>query len=172
MKYRNLRRSRSIAGSSLDTPLIPYRYQPVPAAAWRRWDRDERLTPACVALSVWAIADGEHTARRYRGVHDVATASQQGRRPGQASVAPPRRGAARRQDDKLRVVVKQVGKGAKLINYPLLDNVGLNTDYTITDLGNGSMTFSATYGGQTRQTTAPVPAKFLGRTVRYQSTNS
>jgi hypothetical protein len=75
------------------------------------------------------------------------------------------------QDNKLRVVVKQVGKGKKLINYPLLDNVGLNSplDYTVTDLGNGSMTFSATYAGQTRQTTAPVPAKFVGRTVRFQA---
>jgi hypothetical protein len=75
------------------------------------------------------------------------------------------------EDSKLRVVVKQVGKGKKLINYPLLDNVGLNSqlDYTITDLGNGSMTFSATYNGQTRQTTAPVPAKFLGKTVRFQA---
>jgi len=75
------------------------------------------------------------------------------------------------QDDKLRVVVKQVGKGSKLINYPLLDNVGKGSplDYTITDLGNGSMTFSATYDGQTRQTTAPVPAKFVGKTVRFQA---
>jgi len=75
------------------------------------------------------------------------------------------------QDNKLRVVVKQVGNGQKLINYPLLDNVGLNTqlNYTITDLGNGSMTFSATYNGQTRQTTAPVPANFVGKTVRFQA---
>jgi hypothetical protein len=75
------------------------------------------------------------------------------------------------QDSKLRVVVKQVGKGSQLINYPLLDDVGLNSqlDYTITDLGNGSMIFSATYNGQTRQTTAPVPPKFLGETVRFQA---
>jgi hypothetical protein len=75
------------------------------------------------------------------------------------------------QDNKLRVVVKQVGKGKKLINYPLLDNVGLNSqiDYTITDLGNGTMTFSATHNGNTRQTTAPVPAKFRGKTVRFQA---
>ena len=75
------------------------------------------------------------------------------------------------QGQKLRVVVKQIGKGGKLINYPLLDNVGLNSplNYTITDLGNGSMTFSATYDGQTRQTTAPVPAKFVGATVRFQA---
>ena len=75
------------------------------------------------------------------------------------------------QDNKLRVVVKQEGKGSKLINYPLLDNVGQNSqlDYTIADLGNGSMTFSATYNGQTRQTTAPVPAKFVGKTVRFQA---
>jgi len=75
------------------------------------------------------------------------------------------------QDNRLRVVVKQIGKGSKLINYPLLDNVGLNSplNYTITDRGDGSMTFSATYDGQTRQTTAPVPAKFVGKTVRFQA---
>ena len=75
------------------------------------------------------------------------------------------------QDNKLRVVVKQVGKDKKVINYPLLDNVGLNAplDYTITDLGNGSMTFSATYNGQTRQATAPVPPRFIGQTVRFQA---
>jgi Alginate lyase len=75
------------------------------------------------------------------------------------------------QNNKLRVVVKQIGKGSKLINYPLLDAVGLNSPlhYTITDLGNGSMTFSATYNGQTRQTTAPVPANFVGKTVRFQA---
>jgi len=75
------------------------------------------------------------------------------------------------QDNRLRVVVKQVGKGNELINYPLLDNVGLNSqiDYTITDLGNGSMTFSATHNGDTRQATAPVPARFVGKTVRFQA---
>jgi hypothetical protein len=31
------------------------------------------------------------------------------------------------------------------------------------------MTFSATYNGQTRQTTAPVPALFQGQTVRFQA---
>jgi len=52
-----------------------------------------------------------------------------------------------------------------------LDNVGLDNqlNYTISDLGNGSMVFSATYNGQTRQVTAPVPAKFLGETVRFQA---
>jgi hypothetical protein len=75
------------------------------------------------------------------------------------------------ENNKLRVVVKQAHKGEKLINYPLLDNVGLNSeiDFTIADLGNGSMTFSATYNGQTRQTTAPVPDRFQGQTVRFQA---
>jgi hypothetical protein len=75
------------------------------------------------------------------------------------------------EKNKLRVVVKQAQKGGRLINYPLLDNVGLNSeiDYTLADLGNGSMTFSATYNGQTRQTTAPVPALFQGATVRFQA---
>jgi len=49
------------------------------------------------------------------------------------------------QDGQLRVVVSRSEKGSQLINYPLLDDVGLNSqlDYTITDLGNGSMSFSA-----------------------------
>jgi hypothetical protein len=75
------------------------------------------------------------------------------------------------QDNELRVVVKQVQDGDDLINYPLLDDVGLNTriDYAITDEGNGDMTFSATANGVTREATAPVPAEFRGATVRFQA---
>jgi hypothetical protein len=75
------------------------------------------------------------------------------------------------QKDQLRVVVKQVQDGEDLINYPLLDSVGLNSriDFTIADLGNGSMNFSATSNGVTRQATAPVPAEFRGATVRFQA---
>jgi hypothetical protein len=75
------------------------------------------------------------------------------------------------QNNQLRVVVKQVQDGDDLINYPLLDHVGLNSqiDYTITDLGNGTMTFSATANGVTGQATAPVPQEFRGATVRFQA---
>ena len=75
------------------------------------------------------------------------------------------------QKNQLRVVVKQVQDGDDLINYRLLDNVGLNSriDYTITDLGNGAMTFTATNNGITGQATAPVPAEFHDATVRFQA---
>jgi hypothetical protein len=75
------------------------------------------------------------------------------------------------QKGQLRVVVKQVQDGDDLIDYPLLANIGLNSrvDYTITDLGNGNMTFSATNNGATRQATAPVPDAFRGATVRFQA---
>jgi hypothetical protein len=77
------------------------------------------------------------------------------------------------QNNQLRVVVKQVQDGDQLINYPLLDNVGLNSqiDYTITDLGDGTMTFSATSHGTTGQASAPVPAPFRGATVRFQASD-
>ena len=75
------------------------------------------------------------------------------------------------QKGQLRVVVKQVQDGDDLIDYPLLAGVGLNSriDYTITDFGNGSMAFTATNNGVTRQASAPVPAAFYGATVRFQA---
>ncbi|HTK64463.1 MAG TPA: polysaccharide lyase family 7 protein [Pseudonocardia sp.] len=75
------------------------------------------------------------------------------------------------QDNALRVVVKQVQDGDAHIDYPLLDGVGLNSsiDYTITDRGDGTMTFAATGNGVTRQAEAPVPAAFRGATVRFQA---
>jgi hypothetical protein len=77
----------------------------------------------------------------------------------------------RLQNDQLRVVVKQVQDGDDLINYPLLDGVGVNTriDYAITDRGDGDMTFSATANGVTREVSAPVPVEFRGATVRFQA---
>jgi hypothetical protein len=75
------------------------------------------------------------------------------------------------RNDQLRVVVKQVQSGNDLIEYPLLDGIGVNSriDYTITDLGNGTMLFSATNDGTTRQAKAPVPVAFHGATVRFQA---
>jgi hypothetical protein len=75
------------------------------------------------------------------------------------------------QDGQVKVVVKQVKDGNAHVNYPLLDNVGLNSrfDFTITDLGNGSLAFSASHDGDTRQVEAPVPAQFKGQTVRFQA---
>lgn len=75
------------------------------------------------------------------------------------------------QNGTVRVVVKQVQQGTALINYPLLDDVDLNDQfsYSITDGGNGSLVFTATLNGETHQATAPVPAAFAGETVRFQA---
>ncbi|MDT7749430.1 MAG: hypothetical protein QOD96_3092 [Pseudonocardiales bacterium] len=75
------------------------------------------------------------------------------------------------QQGQIKVVVKQVQDGNKHINYPLLNNVPLNSpfDFTIIDLGNGSLAFSATRDGNTRQVVAPIPAEFKDQTVRFQA---
>jgi hypothetical protein len=75
------------------------------------------------------------------------------------------------QDGQVKVVVKQVKDGNEHVNYPLLDNVGLNSrfDFSITDLGNGSLAFAASHDGDTRQVEAPVPPPFKGQTVRFQA---
>ena len=75
------------------------------------------------------------------------------------------------QNDRLRVVVKQLQNRDQIINYPLLEGVGRGSriDYTIIDLGDGEMTFSATGNGTTGQARAPVPAAFHGATVRFQA---
>jgi hypothetical protein len=75
------------------------------------------------------------------------------------------------QNDQLLVVVKQVHSGNGLIEYPLLDGIGVNSriDYTLTDHGDGTMLFSATSNGRTRQAKAPVPPAFHRATVRFQA---
>ena len=40
--------------------------------------------------------------------------------------------------------------------------------FTISDMGNGTMVFSATYGTETKQATAQVPQNFDDATVRFQ----
>jgi len=51
---------------------------------------DHRTVDHCLCgFSIWAIADGEHTGSALPWRADEATASQQGRHPGQASVARP-----------------------------------------------------------------------------------
>jgi hypothetical protein len=77
----------------------------------------------------------------------------------------------RYQENGVKVVVKQVQDGEDHINYPLLNNVALNTrfDFTIIDLGNGNLGFTGTMGGQTQNLTVPIPAEFKGATVRFQA---
>ena len=74
------------------------------------------------------------------------------------------------QAGNLRVVVKTVQDGDSARTYPLISGVplGQRFDFTISDLGNGSMVFAATSGAQTQRVTAPIPAEFTGATVRFQ----
>lgn len=69
------------------------------------------------------------------------------------------------------VVVKQKQSGPDGNQYPLLDNVPLGTPfrYTISDNGDGSLTFTATSGGRTATVNAPVPAAFSEDSVRFQA---
>lgn len=71
----------------------------------------------------------------------------------------------------VKVVVKQEHSGTALQDYPLLTDVplGARFDYGIRDDGDGSLTFTAGYDGQTPSVTAPVPAAFRGATVRFQA---
>lgn len=74
-------------------------------------------------------------------------------------------------DGALRVVVKQQQKGKSAETYPLTGGVPLGAAFDIgmTDNGDGTMTFTASYQGDTPQVTAPVPDAFTGATVRFQA---
>jgi hypothetical protein len=74
-------------------------------------------------------------------------------------------------DGELKVVVKQVQSGTAAQTYPLTSGVPLGQpfDIGITDNGDGTMTFTANYAGDTPQASAPVPAPFSGATVRFQA---
>jgi hypothetical protein len=74
-------------------------------------------------------------------------------------------------DGALKVVVKQVQKGDATQSFPLTGDVPLNQpfDIGISDNGDGTMTFTASFAGDTPHATAPVPAAFVGATVRFQA---
>jgi Alginate lyase len=71
----------------------------------------------------------------------------------------------------VRAVVKQEQAGAAHTDIPLLTDVGLGTrfDYTVTDVGDGTLGVTATANGHTAHGEAPVPAAFSGATVRFQA---
>jgi hypothetical protein len=74
------------------------------------------------------------------------------------------------KDGNIEAEVKEKQKGDEKQTVPLLSGVPLNErfDFTITDTGDGSMTFSASHGGHTQQATAQVPEDFRGEPVRFQ----
>jgi hypothetical protein len=71
----------------------------------------------------------------------------------------------------VRVVVKQQQSGPTSDKYALISGVplGARFDYTITDQGNGNLTFTATYGSNTRSVTIPIAPAFRNATVRFQA---
>jgi hypothetical protein len=74
-------------------------------------------------------------------------------------------------DGELKVVVKTVQKGTDTNSYPLTSDIPLNTpfDISISDNGDGTLTFGASFQGDTPQVSGPVPAAFSGQTVRFQA---
>jgi Alginate lyase len=74
-------------------------------------------------------------------------------------------------DGELKVVVKTVRKGSASQNYPLTSGIplGAKFDFGITDNGDGTMTFTANYAGDTPQASGPMPPEFAGATVRFQA---
>jgi hypothetical protein len=71
----------------------------------------------------------------------------------------------------IKVVVKEAQSGSTSDKYPLITGVplGARFSYTISDLGNGNLVFSASYGASTRSITTAIPEPFRGATVRFQA---
>lgn len=68
-------------------------------------------------------------------------------------------------------VVKQQLGGPEARRYPVLSGIplGARFDYAITDNGDGSLTVTADHDGRPGRADAPVPAAFIGATVRFQA---
>jgi Alginate lyase len=71
----------------------------------------------------------------------------------------------------IMVVVKQKQSGTESDQYPLLDNVPLGAPFrfTISDNGDGGLTFTAASGGRSATASAPIPEAFNGVSVRFQA---
>jgi hypothetical protein len=71
----------------------------------------------------------------------------------------------------ITVVVKQQQSGAAAQQLTLLSDVALGArfDYSLTDNGDGSLTFTADDGPRHASLNAPLPAAFHGATVRFQA---
>jgi len=73
----------------------------------------------------------------------------------------------------IRVVVKHAQSGSASDKYPLVTDVPLGAwfNFSISDDGDGNMTFASTYGSKVRSVTVPIPQPFRGATVRFQAGN-
>jgi hypothetical protein len=74
-------------------------------------------------------------------------------------------------DGAVKAVVKQEQSGDAHTDLPLLPAVPLGApfEYSITDAGDGNLTVTATFQGQTQSASTPVPAAFSGASVRFQA---
>lgn len=75
------------------------------------------------------------------------------------------------QDGTVFVVVKRQQKGSSSTKVPLLADVPLGTRfaYTVSDDGDGNLTFTASSGTQQARATVAMPAAFNGASVRFQA---
>jgi hypothetical protein len=126
-----------------------------------------------VSLHTWAAGSGPHTLHTSLSVAQVPSDSKDiilGQIHGADDLKSVPYVMLHYQGGNLRVVVKNAHEGDSARTYPLITGVPLNQrfDFTISDLGNGSMVFAATYGAQTQRVTAPIPSAFTGGTVRFQ----
>ncbi|HEX4359480.1 MAG TPA: polysaccharide lyase family 7 protein [Pseudonocardia sp.] len=73
----------------------------------------------------------------------------------------------------IRVVVKHAQSGSASDKYPLVTGVPLGAwfDFSISDNGDGNMTFASTYGSNVKSVTVPIPQPFRDQTVRFQAGN-
>ena len=71
----------------------------------------------------------------------------------------------------ITVVIKQQQSGAAAQKLTLLSDVALGArfDYSLTDQGDGRLTFTADNGSQHTSMNAPLPDAFRGATVRFQA---
>lgn len=71
----------------------------------------------------------------------------------------------------LTVVIKQQQSGSAAQRLTLLSDVALGAhfDYSLTDNGDGSLTFTAADGPRHASLNAPLPPSFRGATVRFQA---
>jgi hypothetical protein len=69
------------------------------------------------------------------------------------------------------VVVKKGQSGSASAKFPLLGGVQLGGwfDYLISDNGDGTLTVAASHGVDNQHVTVPIPAPFVGATVRFQA---
>ncbi|WP_040698978.1 polysaccharide lyase family 7 protein [Nocardia vinacea] len=120
-----------------------------------------------------AATSGPHTLKAASAVRQVPTDTQDiilGQIHGAGAISSVPYVMLHYRAGTIEVVARQQQSGSQTLSFPLLNGVPLNQrfSFTISDIGNGTMVFSATYGTQTKQAIAQVPQNFHDATVRFQ----